>query len=113
MDELSKLKRSVQKKYGDTAISTAMEMEPSIFVPSGSLALDFAIGTGGLPHNRVIEIAGTEGAGKTTLGILAMSNFLDRFPDKGAVIIDLEHKLSVEWIQMLIGEEKARKVIIV
>lgn len=113
MDELSKLKRSVQKKYGDTAISTATEMEPSIYVPSGSLALDFAIGTGGIPHNRVVEIAGTEGAGKTTLGILAMSNFLDKFPERGAAIIDLEHKLSSDWIRMLIGEEKANRVIIV
>lgn len=113
MSAVDKLIKDINKKFGDHAAFKASEAPKPEFVSTGSLALDFAIGTGGLPHNRIIEICGTEGSGKTTLGIFAMSNFLDKYPEKGVAIIDLEHKLTVEWVEMLIGEDKMSRVTIV
>ena len=77
-------------------------------ITSGSLVLDFATGVGGLPSDRVIEVAGAEGSGKTTLGLLSMVNFLDNFPDRVALILDTEHKLTVEWLEHLVGKERMR-----
>lgn len=111
--KLLKLQSELAAKYGERAAMFVTDMPKGEYVSSGSLALDFALGTGGFPTNRAVEIAGFEGTGKTTLGLLAMANFIDAFPDKGAVILDLEHKLSNEWVEKLIGRERASKVILV
>jgi len=50
-------------KLGEAATWPAVES-----IPSGSLALDLALGVGGIPRGRVAEIFGPEGSGKTTLG---------------------------------------------
>ena len=55
-------------KMGDKAIANI----PSI--PSGSIALDIALGVGGYPRGRVVEIYGPESSGKTTLAIHAIAN---------------------------------------
>lgn len=110
--KLLKLQSELADKYGDRAAMFVSDMPKGEYVSSGSLSLDFALGTGGFPTNRALEIAGGEGTGKTTIGLLAMANFIDAFPDKGAVILDLEHKLSDEWVRKLIGEERAKKVIL-
>ena len=60
-------------------------------VHSGTYALDYAMGIGGLPPNRMIEVFGQESCGKTTLGLLVMTQFLDAFPDRMAMVLDLEH----------------------
>lgn len=110
--KLLKLQSELAAKYGDRAAMFVSDMPKSEYVSSGSLSLDFALGTGGFPTNRALEIAGGEGTGKTTIGLLAMANFLDAFPDKGAVILDLEHKLSDEWVRKLIGKGRAERVIL-
>lgn len=110
--KLLKLQTELATKYGEKAAMFVSDMPKGEYVSSGSLSLDFALGTGGFPTNRALEIAGGEGTGKTTIGLLAMANFLDAFPDKGAVILDLEHKLSDEWVRKLIGEDRAERVIL-
>lgn len=110
--KLLKLQTELATKYGEKAAMFVSDMPKGEYVSSGSLSLDFALGTGGFPTNRALEIAGGEGTGKTTIGLLAMANFLDAFPDKGAVILDLEHKLSDEWVRKLIGEDRANRVIL-
>lgn len=106
-----KLVAEVQAKYGDNSIMFASEVPTWPPVSSGSLALDFAIGIGGLPSNRVLECGGDEGSGKTTLGLLAMSQFLDDQPDRVAMILDTEHKLTMDWVAQLIGTERAARVL--
>jgi recombination protein RecA len=108
---VDRLLSEMQAKFGADAIMRASEVPVHAPITSGSLALDFATGIGGLPSDRVIEVAGGEGCGKTTLGLMTMMHFLDGFPDRVAVILDTEHKLTMDWVQYLIGPERMRRVI--
>ena len=109
--KIDKLVSQLREIHGAENIMLATEMPDRPMVSSGSLALDFACG-GGFPSDRLIEIAGAEGTGKTTLALLAMAKILDANPDRAGMIIDLEHKLDRDWVQMLIGEERASRVLL-
>src|SRR5258708_24403595 len=61
---------SIHKAYGDGSIMRLGEAHAAIkidVIPTGALGLDLALGVGGLPRGRVIEIYGPESSGKTTL----------------------------------------------
>ncbi|WP_295767842.1 recombinase RecA [uncultured Mucilaginibacter sp.] len=94
---LDKLEKSYGKgtimKLGDTVI------EPIEVIPTGSLTLDLALGVGGLPKGRVIEIYGPESSGKTTLAIHAIAEA----QKKGgiAAFIDAEHAFDRFYAQKL------------
>ena len=111
MATIDKLIADVNKKYGDTALMLASEMPVLPPVHSGSYALDYAMGIGGLPPNRLIEVFGQESCGKTTLGLLAMVQFLKAYPKRHAMVLDLEHKLDKDWMQQLIGVENMSRVL--
>jgi recombination protein RecA len=68
-------------------------------IPSGSIALDVALGIGGYPRGRVVEIYGPESSGKTTIALHAVANA----QKKGgiAAFIDAEHALDPEYAQKL------------
>lgn len=108
---VNKLMGDVQKKYGDNSIMLARDIPVLPSVHSGSFSLDYALGTGGLPPNRLIEVFGQEGSGKTTLGLLSMTKFLDAFPDRVAMVLDLEHKLDKDWMEQIIGSEYMERVL--
>jgi recombination protein RecA len=85
---------TLHKRFGDGAImklgaSTRMHIES---IPTGSLALDIALGVGGIPRGRVTEIYGPESSGKTTLcqHIIAEAQKLGGI----AAFIDVEHALD-------------------
>ena len=59
-------------------------------IPTGSVALDYALGVGGLPEGRLIELWGPESAGKTTVAILMMVEAQRKHPDKFTAIVDME-----------------------
>jgi len=80
-------------KLGDSAI------EPMEFIPTGSLSLDLALGIGGFPKGRVIEIYGPESSGKTTLAIHAMAEVQKR--GGIAAFIDAEHAFDRFYAQKL------------
>jgi recombination protein RecA len=107
---VDKLLTEMQAKFGADSVMRASQVPVHAPITSGSLALDFATGVGGLPSDRVIEVAGDEGSGKTTLGLLTMMHFLDN-DNRIALIIDTEHKLTMEWVQYLIGAERMERVI--
>ncbi|WP_158827264.1 recombinase RecA [Mucilaginibacter lacusdianchii] len=94
---LDKLEKSYGKgtimKLGDSVI------EPIEVIPTGSLTLDLALGVGGLPKGRVIEIYGPESSGKTTLAIHAIAEC----QKKGgiAAFIDAEHAFDRFYAQKL------------
>lgn len=111
--KLIKLVTDLKDKFGDDSVMFANDIPLQPAISSGSLALDFAIGHGGFPSDRVIELAGEEGSGKTTLSLLAATKFLDAQPDRGALILDLEHKLSPDWVRTLVGDERMDRVIYV
>ncbi|MBB5396641.1 MULTISPECIES: recombinase RecA [unclassified Mucilaginibacter] len=105
---LDKLEKSYGKgtimKMGDTAI------EATEAISTGSLGLDIALGVGGLPKGRVIEIYGPESSGKTTLAIHAIAESQKR--GGIAAFIDAEHafdrfyakKLGVDVENLLISQ---------
>jgi recombination protein RecA len=68
-------------------------------IPSGSIALDVALGIGGYPRGRVVEIYGPESSGKTTVALHAVANA----QKKGgiAAFVDAEHALDPEYAQKL------------
>src|SRR5262249_37947632 len=108
---LLKVKTSLEKDYGPESIMFATDIPVRPRISSGSLALDFAM-CGGLPTDRCVGVAGAERTGKTALALLAMQNFLDAQPDRGALILDTEHKLSSEWVEQLIGSQRMKRVIL-
>lgn len=102
----------IEKSYGKGSImrlgDKAVEDVPAI--PSGSIALDIALGIGGYPKGRVIEIFGPESSGKTTLAIHAIAE--SQKQGGIAAIIDAEHafdptyarKLGVNIDELLISQ---------
>jgi len=64
-------------------------------IPSGSLAVDYAIGIGGFPRGRVVEIFGPESSGKTTLALSVVGQSQRR--GGAAAFIDAEHALDAEY----------------
>jgi recombination protein RecA len=80
-------------KLGDAPVSDI----PSI--DSGSIALNQALGVGGYPRGRVVEIYGAESAGKTTLALHAIAQVQKN--GGRAVIIDAEHALDTEYAKKL------------
>jgi recombination protein RecA len=105
---LDKLEKSYGKgtimKLGDTAI------EPIEVISTGSIGLDIALGVGGLPKGRVVEIYGPESSGKTTLAIHAIAE--SQKQGGIAAFIDAEHafdrfyakKLGVDVENLLISQ---------
>ena len=68
-DALKNTLSSIEKRFGEGAImrlGEAADLQVEV-VPTGCLALDIALGVGGLPRGRVVEIYGPESSGKTTL----------------------------------------------
>jgi len=72
---------------------------PVEVVPTGSIALDIALGIGGLPRGRVVEIYGPESSGKTTVALHAVANAQKL--GGIAAFIDAEHALDPEYAQAL------------
>ncbi|MFL0712966.1 MAG: recombinase RecA [Microcella pacifica] len=75
------------------------ERAPVAVIPTGSIALDVALGIGGLPKGRVIEIYGPESSGKTTLTLHAIANV--QKSGGIAAFIDAEHALDPDYAQKL------------
>ncbi len=80
-------------KLGDAPVQTTE------IIPTGSLTLDIALGMGGLPKGRVIEIYGPESSGKTTLAIHAIANVQRN--GGIAAIVDAEHAFDRSYAQKL------------
>ncbi len=85
----------IEKQFGKGSIMKLSEAfsKPTVeAIPSGSLALDIALGVGGIPRGRVTEIFGPEGSGKTTLG----QHIIAQAQKRGgiAAYIDVEHALD-------------------
>lgn len=95
----------LQKKFGENKVMMASQIPVGDPISTGSLALDFATSFGGFPSNRVVEICGKEGTGKTTLALMTMLNALKLYPDKSALFLDIEHKIDKDWMEMIVGSE--------
>lgn len=93
--------KSIQTKFGEGAImklGEARKVNVDV-IPTGSIGLDMALGVGGLPRGRIIEIFGPESSGKTTLALHAVAEA----QKKGGVCayIDAEHAMDPEYAKKL------------
>ena len=75
------------------------ERAPVAVIPIGSIALDVALGVGGLPRGRIVEIYGPESSGKTTLTLHAIANV--QRAGGIAAFVDAEHALDPDYAQKL------------
>ncbi|MCW4458259.1 recombinase RecA [Microbacterium sp. MPKO10] len=75
------------------------ERAPVEVIPTGSVALDVALGVGGLPRGRIVEIYGPESSGKTTLTLHAIANV--QAAGGIAAFVDAEHALDPEYAKKL------------
>jgi recombination protein RecA len=92
----------IEKQYGKGAIMRLGDQGGQVeveVIPTGSLSLDAALGTGGFPRGRIVEIYGPEGAGKTLLSLHVV-----REAQKlggNAAFIDAEHALDVNFARRI------------
>src|SRR5439155_14714237 len=92
---------SIEKQYGSGS-TQKMTSDGTRHIPSistGSLAIDLALGVGGLPKGRVIEIFGPESSGKTTLALTVVRNAQNE--GGVAAYIDAEHALDPAYMKKL------------
>ena len=92
----------IEKQYGKGAIMKLGDAEAPADIPaisSGSLGLDIALGVGGFPRGRVIEIFGPEASGKTTLTLHAIAEV--QKTGGVAAFIDAEHALDLTYARKL------------
>ena len=68
-------------------------------IPTGSIALDLALGVGGLPRGRIVEIFGAESAGKTTLAMSAVAEA--QAAGGQAAFIDVEHAMDPAYARLI------------
>ena len=93
--------KEIQEKYGEGSIMRLGEVKRVNVdvIPTGSISLDLALGIGGIPRGRVIEIYGPESSGKTTLCL----HIVAEAQKKGGVAayIDAEHALDPEYAKKI------------
>ncbi|MFD4475330.1 recombinase RecA [Streptomyces sp. NPDC058471] len=91
----------IERKFGRGAVMRLGERphEPIEVIPTGSTALDVALGVGGLPRGRVVEVYGPESSGKTTLTLHAVANA--QKAGGSVAFIDAEHALDPEYAKKL------------
>ena len=93
--------KEIKKAYGDGAIMKLGERNKTDMdvISSGSLAIDKALGIGGYPRGRVIEIYGPESSGKTTVALHAIAEVQKK--GEKAAFIDAEHAIDPEYARKL------------
>ncbi|PPR36115.1 MAG: Protein RecA, partial [Alphaproteobacteria bacterium MarineAlpha9_Bin6] len=105
--------RQIDRAFGKGSIMRLGDSDKVVeteFIPTGSLALDIALGIGGLPRGRVVEIYGPEGSGKTSLALHVVAEAQKR--GGACAFVDAEHaldpiyagKLGVNTDELLISQ---------
>ena len=91
----------IDKQFGKGSVMRLGERPyvPIEVIPTGSISLDIALGIGGLPRGRIIEIYGPESSGKTTVALHAVANA--QAAGGVAAFIDAEHALDPEYARAL------------
>ena len=101
MDALDKAVKMIEKEYGKNSIMFFGDKENSQIqaISTGILPLDIALGVGGLPRGRIIEIFGPESGGKTTLSLCCLA----QAQKQGGLVafVDAEHAMDPEYAAKL------------
>ncbi len=100
-DKLTAVLNQIRKEFGASAIMKMgeTEVEDVPVISTGAFSLDLALGVGGVPRGRIIEIFGNESSGKTTLSLHIAANA----QKQGGVVafIDAEHALDVAYARRI------------
>ena len=99
--DIERALESIKTKFGDESIMM-LGATPKVdinAVPTGSIGVDWALGIGGLPRGRIIEIFGPESSGKTTLSLHVIAEAQKK--DGVCAFIDAEHALDPEYAKRL------------
>ena len=107
---------SITKAYGDGSIMRLGDARSRVgigFIPTGALSVDLALGVGGVPRGRVVEIFGPESSGKTTLMLHVIANA--QKAGGLAAFIDAEHALDPAYAKKLgvLARSNALDVIVI
>ncbi|MEJ2420391.1 MAG: recombinase RecA [Acidobacteriota bacterium] len=92
----------IERQFGKGSIMNLGQQGPKEKIPAistGSLSLDYALGVGGFPRGRVVEVYGPEASGKTTLALQAIAEVHRK--DGMAAFIDAEHAMDPEYAEKL------------
>jgi len=99
--DLEEAVEEIKQRFGEGAIMKLKEVRPSHVdvIPTGSISLDMALGVGGVPRGRVIEIYGPEASGKTSLAL----HILAEAQKRGGVgaFVDAEHALDPDYAKKI------------
>jgi recombination protein RecA len=101
-DLLEKLVKELEKNHGQGSVMLMgknVNAEEIKTISSGCLSLDIALGIGGFPRGRIIEVFGNESSGKTTLALQALSQV--QKVGGVAAIVDAEHALDTDYAKKL------------
>ncbi len=93
--------KQIERSYGKGSVMRLIDksQEKVSVIPTGSITLDWALGIGGYPRGRIVEIYGHEASGKTTLALLAMAQVQKL---KGTVLfIDAEHAFDPSYASII------------
>lgn len=92
---------SLEKQFGKGSIYRLGSQERQLIdvIPSGALSLDIALGIGGLPRGRVVEVFGPESSGKTTIALQLLAQA--QRAGGVAAFIDAEHALDPTYARRL------------
>ena len=100
--QLDAVLSQIRKQFGETAIQRLGDGAASLDVPvisTGSFSLDLALGVGGLPRGRIVEIYGPESSGKTTVALTVVANA--QAAGGMAAFVDAEHALDASYARKL------------
>ncbi|HXH05077.1 MAG TPA: recombinase RecA [Vicinamibacterales bacterium] len=92
----------IEKQFGKGSIMRLGQRDaimPVAAIPTGSISLDYALGIGGMPRGRVVEIFGPESSGKTTLALQVIAQAQQR--GGMAAFVDAEHALDAQYARKL------------
>src|SRR5512139_215924 len=92
----------IEKQFGKGSIMRLGQKEavaPIPVISTGAISLDYALGVGGMPRGRVVEIFGPEGSGKTTLALQVIAQA--QLAGGMAAFVDAEHALDAQYARRL------------
>jgi RecA/RadA recombinase len=108
---LDAFQAKMDKAFGAGVFSMSSDIAAYDVIPTGSIVLDYYLQVGGYVTGRLHEIWGPEGAGKTTMSLIAVREAQRKFPDKLAAWIDVEQRLDRSWAVQH-GVDLSRMVIV-
>jgi recombination protein RecA len=86
-------------------------MSKTMHIRTGSPSLDEALGIGGIPRGRIVQLAGKESSGKTMLALSCIKNYLNENPENTAMFIDAEFTYDPDWATSL-GVDTSRVMVV-